>query len=68
MTINGYFAKQPEIVTAAQVEIINLWRQGKIRPNIHAELSLHEFANAFEITNYKKLSSSKNLRSSFILT
>ena len=49
MTINGYFAKQSEIVTAAQVEIINLWRQGKIRPNIHAELSLHEFANAFEM-------------------
>ena len=55
MTINGYFAKQPEIVTAAQVEIINLWRQGKIRPNIHAELSLHEFANAFEMLENREV-------------
>jgi len=55
MTINGYFAKQPEIVNAAQVEIINLWRQGKIRPNIHAELSLHEFANAFEMLENREV-------------
>ena len=55
MTINGYFAKKPEIVNAAQVEIINLWRQGKIRPNIHAELSLHEFANAFEMLENREV-------------
>jgi len=55
MTINGYFAKQPEIVNAAQVEIINLWRQGKIRPSIHAELSLHEFANAFEMLENREV-------------
>ena len=55
MTINGYFAKQPEIVNAAQVEIINLWRRGKIRPNIHAELSLHEFANAFEMLENREV-------------
>ena len=55
MTINGYFAKQPEMVNAAQVEIINLWRQGKIRPNIHAELSLHEFANAFEMLENREV-------------
>jgi len=55
MTINGYFAKQPEIVNAAQVEIINLWRQGKIRPNIHAELSIHEFANAFEMLENREV-------------
>ena len=55
MTINGYFAKQPEIVNAAQVDIINLWRQGKIRPNIHAELSLHEFANAFEMLENREV-------------
>ena len=55
MTINGYFAKQPEIVNAAQVEIINLWRKGKIRPNIHAELSLHEFANAFEMLENREV-------------
>ena len=55
MTINGYFAKQPEIVNAAQVEIINLWRQGKVRPNIHAELSLHEFANAFEMLENREV-------------
>jgi len=55
ITINGYFAKQPEIVNAAQVEIINLWRQGKIRPNIHAELSLHEFANAFEMLENREV-------------
>ena len=55
MTINGYFAKQPEIVNAAQLEIINLWRQGKIRPNIHAELSLHEFANAFEMLENREV-------------
>ena len=55
MTINGYFAKQPEIVNAAQVEIINLWRQGKIRPHIHAELSLHEFANAFEMLENREV-------------
>ena len=55
MTINGYFAKRPEIVYLAQVEIINLWRQGKIRPNIHAELSLHEFANAFEMLENREV-------------
>ena len=55
MTSNGYFAKQPEIVNAAQVEIINLWRQGKIRPSIHAELSLHEFANAFEMLENREV-------------
>ena len=55
MTINGYFAKQPEIVNAAQVEIINLWRQGKIRPSNHAELSLHEFANAFEMLENREV-------------
>ena len=55
LTINGYFVKQPEIVNAAQVEIINLWRQGKIKPNIHAELSLHEFANAFEMLENREV-------------
>ena len=55
MTINGYFAKRPEIVYLAQVEIINLWRQGKIRPHIHAELSLHEFAKAFEMLENREV-------------
>ena len=55
MTINGYFAKRPEIVNAAQLAIIDLWRQGKIRPNIHAELSLHEFANAFEMLENREV-------------
>jgi len=55
MTINGYFAKRPEIVNAAQLAIIDLWRQGKIRPHIHAELSLHEFANAFEMLENREV-------------
>ena len=55
MTINGYFAKRPEIVNAAQLAIIDLWRQGKIRPHIHAELSLHEFAKAFEMLENREV-------------
>ena len=55
MTINGYFAKRPEIVNAAQVAIFDLWRQGKIRPHIHAELSLHEFAKAFDMLENREV-------------
>jgi NADPH2:quinone reductase len=55
MTINGYFAKRPEIVNAAQVAIFDLWRQGKVRPHIHAELSLHEFAKAFEMLENREV-------------
>jgi len=55
MTINGYFAKRPEIVNLAQAEIIKLWRQGKIRPHIHAELSLREFAKAFEMLENREV-------------
>ena len=55
MTINGYFAKRPEIVNLAQVEIIKLWRQGKIKPHIHAELSIHEFAKAFEMLENREV-------------
>ena len=55
MTINGYFAKRPEIVNAAQVAIIDLWRQGKIRPHIHAEVPLSEFAVAFEMLENREV-------------
>ena len=55
MTINGYFAKQPKIVTAAQIAILDLWRQGKIKPHIHADVPLSEFAEAFEMLEKRKV-------------
>jgi len=55
MTINGYFAQRPVIVNTAQMAIFDLWRQGRIRPHIHAELPLHEFAKAFEMLENREV-------------
>ena len=55
MTINGYFAKRPNIVNSAQIAIFDLWRQGKIKPNIHAEVPLSEFAKAFEMLEKREV-------------
>ena len=42
-------------VYEAQIAIIDLWRQGKIRPHIHAEVPLNEFAVAFEMMENREV-------------
>ena len=55
MTINGYFSKATKIVNAAQIAIFDLWRQGKIKPHIHAEVPLSEFAEAFKMLENREV-------------
>ena len=55
MTINGYFARRPKIVSAAHIAIFDIWRQGKIHPNIHAEIPLNKFAEAFRMLENREI-------------
>ena len=55
MTINGYFSKKPEIVSAAHIAISALWHQGKINPHIHAKIPLSEFAEAFRMLENREV-------------
>ena len=55
MTINGYFSKKSEIVSAAYIAISELWSQGKINPHIHAKLPLSEFAEAFRMLENREV-------------
>jgi NADPH2:quinone reductase len=45
-TINGYLDARPEIVDRAQDEVVRLWRDGKLKPNIMRRFPLDQAREA----------------------
>ncbi|MEX2631279.1 MAG: NADPH:quinone oxidoreductase family protein [Tistlia sp.] len=45
-TINGYLDSRPEVVVRAQEEVVRLWREGKLKPNIMRRFSLGQAREA----------------------
>ena len=55
MTVNGYFKQRPDTVRAAQQAIFALWTDGRLRPVIHTELPLDEFADGFKMLDEREV-------------
>lgn len=54
-TINGYLETRPEVVVRAQEEVVRLWRDGKLKPNIMRRFPVEQAREALALVEKREI-------------